>query len=928
MRFKDVAPSSITNLAQCIQVTGFRSGSHAGVTRIANDLRTVIFQMSTDFLANELVTVKLTPGLSSGAGGTVQTYQYQFMISGHLADIGGAGGSDTTDPQTGTITARGENPPNETRLQAFDNSLGTKWLDFMVPNGTSNFSWIQYHYPGTESNVVNRYTVASANDAPERDPANWHLYGVDAVGGLTLLDTQAGQVFANRFQVNSYPISNTNAYSGYRFEITRVSNPSTAVAVQLSELEFLRAASSASLLFGGTVHGSLLPAPVVSSSTDPAKSKLAEPKLSSSAGMTNRKPLALTLANGVSVPSDFPFIAITTNVNPDPEYIFIDNRGGNGHPYNVIFDNSGAPIWYSRYPDERRDMKVQRNGMLTMLARDGGNHFNGLNTNYQQVKVYSATNGYGVDEHELQVLQDGTYFMVALRSENIDMSRYITGGNPAASVTEQIVQEFTANGDLILQWRAWDNVDIHSQQGFIDIRGSGFDFPHMNAIDVDTDGNILLSSRSTSELTKINRNTGETIWRMGGAQSQITFINDPLNGPRNQHAIRSVGTNRYTLFDNGDLHSPSVSRAVEYLVDPTNLTASLVWQYPAVPSTSLYSFYMGDAQRLPNGNTLIDWAVGNLPKLTEVRPDGSKAFEMNWVNQFEAYRTWRCAWRGVALQPYLILEPYPDNLTLIFNQFGDTNVSYYRIYGGSSPQPTTLLATSGSTLKSLSTLTNGLYHFRVTAVNKSGVEGPFSNEENVNVNIIKPGENMAVNGGFSQGTNGWTWTLSGTATAAWRIESGVSHFDITNGGTTLPNVQLLQSGKALIQGKKYVLEFDAWSDQTRYIDVKLAQSVSPFTDYSKITSPFLTPTPTHFRYVFTMLQASDFADVFLDNILLFNPQVGDFNMDRRVDYLDLGTLGTNWLKQQAGLPADFDGNNKVDFYDFGIFGENWSGGIP
>jgi hypothetical protein len=47
-----------------------------------------------------------------------------------------------------------------------------------------------------------------------------------------------------------------------------------------------------------------------------------------------------------------------------------------------------------------------------------------------------------------------------------------------------------------------------------------------------------------------------------------------------------------------------------------------------------------------------------------------------------------------------------------------------------------------------------------------------------------------------------------------------------------------------------------------------------------------------------------------------------------VDYLDLKTLGTNWLKQQTGLPADLDGNNKVDFKDFGIFGENWSSGIP
>src|SRR6266705_711170 len=159
------------------------------------------------------------------------------------------------------------------------------------------------------------------------------------------------------------------------------------------------------------------------------------------------------------------------------------------------------------------------------------------------------------------------------------MSRYITGGNAAASVTEQIVPAFTANGDLILQWRAWHTVDIHSQQGFIDIRGSGFDFPHMNAIEVDTDGNILLSSRSTSEITKINRNTGETLWRLGGAQNQFTFVNDPLNGPRNQHAVRSVGTNRFTLFDNGDSHNPSVSRAVEYQVNPTNLTASVVWQY-------------------------------------------------------------------------------------------------------------------------------------------------------------------------------------------------------------------------------------------------------------------------------------------------------------------------------------------------------------
>ena len=349
---------------------------------------------------------------------------------------------------------------------------------------------------------------------------------------------------------------------------------------------------------------------------------------------------------------------------------------------------------------------------------------------------------------------------------------------------------------------------------------------------------------------------------------------------------------------------------------------------------------MGDVQRLTNGNTLINWAVGNLPKITEVRPDGTKAYEMNWAQQWEAYRVWRCPWRGVAVQPYLILEPYPDNLTLIFNQFGDTNVAYYRIYGGTSPQPTTLLAESGTTLKRLSNLQNGLYYFRVTAVNKNGVEGAFSNQENVNVNIIKPGQNMIQNGDFSQGSNSWNFNLSGTASGAWRIESGASHFYITNGGAGLTSIQLVQTNKALIQGNKYVLQFDAWSDQPRYIDVKVAHSISPFTDYGRISPPFLTPTRTHYQYVFTMTQISDFsanlifnlgastAAVYLDNINLFNPPTGDLDMSGHVDYLDLSIFTTNWLKQQSGLPADLDGNNKVDFTDFGILGENWWTGGP
>jgi len=345
---------------------------------------------------------------------------------------------------------------------------------------------------------------------------------------------------------------------------------------------------------------------------------------------------------------------------------------------------------------------------------------------------------------------------------------------------------------------------------------------------------------------------------------------------------------------------------------------------------------MGDVQRLSNGNTLIDWAIGSLPKLTEVRPNGTKAYEMNWVSGWEAYRTWRCAWQGSALQPYLIVQSFPDNITLIFNQFGGTNVGFYKIYGGTAPGSTNLLATSAVTLKQLTTLQNGAtYYFHVTAVNKQGIEGLPSNEVSANVNIIKPGQNMVQNGDFSQGTASWIWTNNGTASATWSIQNGTSVVHIVSAGTALSDIQLRQAGLKLILGKKYVLQFDGWASVRRAFEVRLGQDQSPFTTYQVFT-PTLTTTRQHFAYSFVMSYTTDLntrlmfnlgaalGDIYLDNIVLFNSPPGDINSDGRVDLLDLKLLTGDWLKQQTGLGGDLNGNGTVDFNDFGILGENWS----
>lgn len=635
----------------------------------------------------------------------------------------------------------------------------------------------------------------------------------------------------------------------------------------------------------------------------------------------------MTMANGVSVPSDFPQVVITANTNPSPGYLFLENAMDGVPPYTMMLDNAGLPVWYIQ--GRKSDFKVQKNGMITWCSQDdaGLYSFSGFDQNFNFVRTFSTTNGYLTDGHELKILPDGRYFMIGFRINPVDLGQFIADGG-LVPVAETVVQGFTAKDELIFQWRAWDNYDIRDL-----VPEGNNDFPHMNGIDIDEDGNILVSARHLSEVTKINPDSGDILWRLGGAHNSFSIVNDPMNGTSYQHNISALGNGHYLVFDNGDYNFPVVSRAVEYQLDLINMAAIMVWQFRDNPDK--YTWWMGSAQRLPTGNTLINFVAQQYPKAIEVDPLGVKHFELSLVPSAESYRAFRFPWKGVVAAPYLIVEPQKDNISLIFNKFGDTNVAYYRIYGGVSPHPTTILAESDTTLKQLTGLPNGLYYLRVTAVSTDGVESPFSNEASLNVKLTQPGQNMLQNGAFSAGQSSWVFSVESPAIATWTIQDGVSQFYITNGGTSLSSVRLFQSGIPLIQGTQYVLEFDAWSDQTRYIQVQAAQSVSPFLDYSGLTPAFLTPSRTHYRYVFAMDDPSDDSAsllfklgsaagvAYLANISLFSSLAGDLNQDGRVDFLDLEILTQSWLGQQSDLPADLNDDGKIDFNDFSIMGANW-----
>ncbi|HTY35714.1 MAG TPA: aryl-sulfate sulfotransferase, partial [Bacteroidota bacterium] len=234
--------------------------------------------------------------------------------------------------------------------------------------------------------------------------------------------------------------------------------------------------------------------------------------------------------------------------------------------------------------------------------------------------------------------------------ETINMNLTIPGAYPNANVIGGVIQELDRNKNVVFQWRSFDHFQV-TDATHEDLRAKTIDYVHPNSLDVDTDGNLLLSSRSLDEVTKINRTNGSIIWRLGGKNNQFTFLNDPI-GFSHQHSVRRTQTGTILMFDNGNYHAPQFSRAVEYSIDENAKTVSLTWQFRHNPD--LYALAMASVQRLANGNTVIGWGSASTA-LTEVRPDGSTALELAFPQGIVSYRALRYSWNAPYQPSYHVL---------------------------------------------------------------------------------------------------------------------------------------------------------------------------------------------------------------------------------------------------------------------------------
>ncbi len=356
-----------------------------------------------------------------------------------------------------------------------------------------------------------------------------------------------------------------------------------------------------------------------------------------------------SIKNFPDLPDDFPQYYVSNDSNPQQGNYFVNalSRDTAKPEYNLIIDTTGFPVFYQYFPPHHRENfftyhpQVQQ---ITYFDEQMGK-FVALNNNMEKVNTYESI-GYVTDVHELVLDEDGSFWLFGYDTEPVDMSQIYPGGCTSALVTGTIIQKIDGDLNLVFQWSSWDHFSIlDADTGIIDLTKCYIDYCHGNALSFDSLGNILLSSRNMSEITKIDVQTGNIIWRMGGSHNQFTFTNDTVTF-KGQHNIKYLGNNLYSMFDNGNSRVPPYTRAITYQLDEVNMTATLVEDFQQHNPPDFTPF-MGSNQRLDNGSHLIGWAFNRQKySLTQFDVNGNVEFEIKPVDTFSlvSYRATKYVW--------------------------------------------------------------------------------------------------------------------------------------------------------------------------------------------------------------------------------------------------------------------------------------------
>jgi arylsulfotransferase ASST len=393
-----------------------------------------------------------------------------------------------------------------------------------------------------------------------------------------------------------------------------------------------------------------------------------------------------------------PTVSVTAHAPAaTPGDIFVAPYSGPGQYGPMILDENGAVLWFkplSPTGTRAADFRVQQYEGKPVLTwwQDpliaGGSSKAGeviTDSSYRRLAVVRAGNGYQPDLHEFQITPQGVGLITIYDGIDCDLSG--AGGAKNAAVADTLFQEIDLKTGLVeYEWHSLDHVPLSDSyaSGAHAGRTTPFDFFHINAVDVEHDGDLLVDARNTWAAYDVDPRSGQVRWQLGGKHS--SFAMGPGTRTAWQHDAREQPDGTITFFDNGA--TPAVhsqSRALQVRIDVPRHTATLVREQTH-PGKTLVAGSQGNVQALSDGSWMVGW--GEVPYVSEFGAGGSLLFDAHLPAPYESYRAYRLPWSG---QPSdapalaVVRSPSGSGASAYASWNGATLLASWRVLAGPSP---------------------------------------------------------------------------------------------------------------------------------------------------------------------------------------------------------------------------------------------------
>ncbi len=369
-------------------------------------------------------------------------------------------------------------------------------------------------------------------------------------------------------------------------------------------------------------------------------------------------------------------------------HFFVAPSSGPGQRGVLIFDAVGEPVWFHpTVPETAMNFRVSSLRGKPVLTWWEGKSEEGLgrgvyvivDQSYREIARVHAGGHRDGDLHEFLVTRAGTALVT--KNETVTRDLRAFGGSSGATVVGGVVQEIEIpSGRVLFEWRSLDHVGL--EESHVTPSEAHFDYFHVNSVDVDADGHLLISARHTWTVYKVHRRTGQVLWRLGGRKSDFEMG----KGTRTawQHDARAHDGGRLlSIFDNGA--APQVqtqTRVILVRLDTERMQATLMRKYAHKPRR-IVSRFMGNGQLLANGGVVVGW--GSEPFVTEFGPRGDIRFEAVLPEGGQNYRAFRFPWHGTpAVPPRLAAGVVKGSRALFASWNGATEVAAWQLRYGQS----------------------------------------------------------------------------------------------------------------------------------------------------------------------------------------------------------------------------------------------------